>query len=75
MIRGIQNLVSAGFSLVDAVKTATINPAQVMRYTRQGALIPGKLADITVFDKDFNIRLVMTGGKILEGKDDAYSNS
>jgi N-acetylglucosamine-6-phosphate deacetylase len=65
MIRGIQNLVSAGFSLVDAVKTATINPAQLMRYTRQGALIPGKLADITVFDKNFNISLVMTGGKIL----------
>jgi len=64
MIRGIQNLVSAGFSLVDAVKTATINPAQVMRYTRQGALIPGKLADITVFDRNFNIRYVIIGGKI-----------
>jgi len=71
MIRGIQNLVSEGFSLTDAVKTATINPAQVMRYTRQGALIPGKLADITVFDKDFNIRLVMTGGKIIKGSDNA----
>ena len=65
MIRGIQNLVSAGFSLVDAVKTATINPAQVMRYTGQGALIPGKLADITVFDKNFDIRLVIIGGKII----------
>jgi len=74
MIRGIQNLVSAGFSLVDAVKTATINPAQVMRYTRQGALIPGKLADITVFDKDFNIRLVIIGGKI-QGKDNADNYS
>ena len=75
MIRGIQNLVSAGFSLADAVKTATINPAQVMRYTRQGALIPGRLADITVFDKDFNIRLVMIGGEIKTGKDNADSHS
>jgi N-acetylglucosamine-6-phosphate deacetylase len=66
MIRGIQNLVSAGFTLVDAVKTATINPAQVMRYTRQGALIPGKLADITVFDRNFNIRHVIIGGKIVQ---------
>jgi len=71
MIRGIQNLVSAGFSLVDAVKTATINPAQIMRYTRQGALIPGRLADITVFDKDFNIHHVIIGGKEIEGKDNA----
>jgi len=75
MIRGIQNLVCAGFSLVDAVKTATINPAQLMRYTRQGALIPGKLADITVFDKNFNIRLVMIGGKIVKGKNNADSHS
>jgi N-acetylglucosamine-6-phosphate deacetylase len=75
MIRGIQNLVSAGFRLTEAVKTATINPAQVMRYTRQGALIPGKLADITVFDKNFNIRLVMVGGKIIQGKDNADNYS
>jgi N-acetylglucosamine-6-phosphate deacetylase len=75
MIRGIQNLVSAGFSLVDAVKTATINPAQLMRYTQQGALIPGKLADITVFDKNFNIQNVIIGGKIMEGKDNADSHS
>ncbi|MDR2921940.1 MAG: N-acetylglucosamine-6-phosphate deacetylase [Treponema sp.] len=75
MIRGIQNLVCAGFSMVDAVKTATINPARVMRYTGQGALIPGKLADITVFDKNFNIRLVMIGGKIVQGEDNEDSNS
>jgi N-acetylglucosamine-6-phosphate deacetylase len=75
MIRGIQNLVCAGFSLADAVKTATINPAQIMRYTQQGALIPGKLADITVFDRNFNIRLVMIGGKIVQGMNSADSHS
>jgi N-acetylglucosamine-6-phosphate deacetylase len=66
MIKGIQNLIAAGFSIVQAVKTATLNPAQVMRYTQQGAIIPGKLADITVFDKNFDIRLVMIGGKIIK---------
>jgi N-acetylglucosamine-6-phosphate deacetylase len=66
MIRGIQNLIAGCFSLVDAVKTASFNPAQVMRYTQQGSIIPGKLADITVFDKEFNIRLVMIGGKIVK---------
>jgi N-acetylglucosamine-6-phosphate deacetylase len=64
MIRGIQNLVSGGFSLEEAVKTASFNPAQVMRYTRQGAIIPGHLADISIFDKNYSIRLVMIGGKI-----------
>jgi N-acetylglucosamine-6-phosphate deacetylase len=37
-----------------------------MRYSNQGALIPGRFADITVFDKDFEIRMVMVGGKILK---------
>jgi N-acetylglucosamine-6-phosphate deacetylase len=66
MIRGIKNLITGGFSIEDAVKTATLNPAQIMRYYNQGAVIPGRYADITVFDDDFKIRLVMIGGKILK---------
>jgi len=66
MIRGIKNLVAGGFSLNDAVKTATLNPAQIMRYNNQGAIIPGRFADITVFDNDYQIRLVMIGGNILK---------
>jgi N-acetylglucosamine-6-phosphate deacetylase len=64
MIQGIKNLVSFGFSLEDAIKTAAFNPAQVLRYTHKGALIPGYDADITVFDKDFNIKIVLVGGSI-----------
>jgi N-acetylglucosamine-6-phosphate deacetylase len=66
MIRGIKNLITGGFSVEDAVKTATSNPAQIMRYYNQGAVIPGRYADITVFDDDFKIRLVMIGGKIVK---------
>jgi N-acetylglucosamine-6-phosphate deacetylase len=64
LIRGIQNLVKYGFSIEDAVKTATFNPANVMRYRRKGAIIPGHDADLTVFDSDFNIRAVLIGGRI-----------
>ncbi|MDR0877490.1 MAG: N-acetylglucosamine-6-phosphate deacetylase [Treponema sp.] len=64
MIRGIENLTKFGFSLEEAVETASFNPAQVMRYTNQGAIIPGWLADITVFDKTFAILAVVTGGII-----------
>jgi N-acetylglucosamine-6-phosphate deacetylase len=66
MIRGVRNLTNFGFSLEDAVKAASFNPAQVMRYTQQGAIIPGRFADLTVFDRDFSVRLVMVGGKILK---------
>ena len=68
LIKGVKNLSAAGFSLEDAVKTASFNPAQVMRYNRQGSIIPGKLADITVFNDTFEIGLVMIGGKIVREK-------
>jgi N-acetylglucosamine-6-phosphate deacetylase len=62
MIRGIKNLVSFGLSLGDAVKCATANPAQIMRYTTKGQIIPGCDADIVVFDKYFNVLLSIIGG-------------
>ncbi|MCL2277208.1 MAG: N-acetylglucosamine-6-phosphate deacetylase [Treponema sp.] len=68
MIRGIKNLVMAGFSMEDAIKTASFNPAQIMRYNNLGAIIPGRFADITVFDHDYNIKLVMINGRIITDK-------
>jgi N-acetylglucosamine-6-phosphate deacetylase len=62
MIRGVKNLVSYGFSLEDAVKTASFNPANVMRYRNKGAIIPGHDADVTVFDKEFNVQAVVIAG-------------
>jgi len=67
MIRGVRNLAESGFSISNVVKTASFNPAHIMGYIMQGAIIPGRLADITVFDKSFDIRLVMVGGKIMAG--------
>ena len=66
MIRGIGNLVGAGLSMANAVRTATYNPAQIMGYGKLGAIVPGKKADITVFDRDFRITRVMVDGKIRE---------
>ncbi|MDR1445207.1 MAG: N-acetylglucosamine-6-phosphate deacetylase [Treponema sp.] len=68
VIRGIQNLVKYGFSIEDAVKTATFNPANVMRYRNKGAIIPGYDADLTVFDKDFNVRAVLIGGRLMKNE-------
>ncbi|MDR0600228.1 MAG: N-acetylglucosamine-6-phosphate deacetylase [Treponema sp.] len=64
MIQGVKNMVKFGFSLEDAVKTATSNPAQVMRYTRKGTIIPGMDADLTVFDEDYAVRAVLVGGEV-----------
>ncbi|MDR0760365.1 MAG: N-acetylglucosamine-6-phosphate deacetylase, partial [Treponema sp.] len=62
MIRGVQNLAAFGFSLEDAVKTASFNPARVMRYQGKGSLIPGSDADLVVFDRNFNVLAVTVAG-------------
>jgi N-acetylglucosamine-6-phosphate deacetylase len=64
MIRGVQNLVKFGFSLEDAVKTASTNPAQVMRFARKGTIIPGNDADLVVFDRDFTVRATLVAGAL-----------
>jgi N-acetylglucosamine-6-phosphate deacetylase len=63
MIRGVQNLVQFGFSLEEALKAASFNPAQVMHYRHKGAIIPGYDADLLVFDRDFHISAVFCEGR------------
>ena len=64
MIRGVKNLVSYGFSLEDAVKTATHNPASIMKFRNKGSIIPGWDADIAVFDRGFRVLAAISGGVI-----------
>jgi N-acetylglucosamine-6-phosphate deacetylase len=69
MIRGLRNLTDFGFSLEDAVKTASFNPAQVMRYWNKGAIIPGHDGDLIVFDRkaetgELRVLAVLVGGII-----------
>ena len=62
MIQGIKNLVSYGFTLEDAAKTASSNPARIMRYKNKGSIIPGCDADLTIFDGDYKVLAVVAGG-------------
>ena len=48
-----------------AVRTATENPASVYGFGELGVLAKGRLADIAVFDKDFNATEVFVGGKLV----------
>ena len=61
----LKNVISFGIPEKQAVKSATINPAKAIRADREtGSIEEGKLADILVVDKDYNIKLVIVKGKI-----------
>ena len=63
-VRNVHHLV--GYSLLDAVKMASLNPARAMGLAdRLGAIHPGKDASLTVIDEDVNIYLTMVKGKVV----------
>ena len=64
IMQGVENFVKSGFSLEDAVRAASSNPAAVMRYTTKGLIVPGMDADITVFDKNYRVLFTMVEGEI-----------
>lgn len=66
MIKGVKNLVSYGFSVENAIRCGTANPAEIMKYGKKGLVSPGSDADIIVFDKHFNVLLSMVEGKIVK---------
>jgi adenine deaminase len=70
-----RSVIASGMDPVEAVRSATLRPAQHMRMSHLGAVAPGKLADIVLLKslKNFvpgivisNGRLVAKGGKLLE---------
>ena len=61
----LKNVISFGISEKQAVKSATINPAKAIRVDdKTGSIEEGKLANILVVDKDYNIKLVIVKGEI-----------
>jgi len=65
MINGVKNLFDMGIPLKDALRTASSNPATVIsRQVGTGSLIPGKDADVVVFDNDFNVLMTFVKGEI-----------
>lgn len=55
MNKVFRNFVSAGFDLCDAVKFTSTNAARLMGLCNRGSLDAGKIADIAVMDKNYEI--------------------
>ena len=74
IVAEIKFMVEGGLSPMQALQTATINPAQLSRVDdRLGTIEKGKLADLIVVEGDplatldalHDLRLIMKGGKII----------
>lgn len=68
MIEGIQNLVSWGLSIEQAIRMAAANPAEILKISNKGLIAPGYDADIVVFNPDFHIMHTILNGKIYQEK-------
>ncbi|EOD00096.1 N-acetylglucosamine-6-phosphate deacetylase [Caldisalinibacter kiritimatiensis] len=68
--KAVKNILdNTKLNLNEAVKLVTLNPAKVIGIDdKKGSIAIGKNADITVFNKDFNIHLTIVEGNI------AYNN-
>jgi N-acetylglucosamine-6-phosphate deacetylase len=66
LLDGVRNMVErVNTSLVDAVAMASINPARALGVASWlGSIEPGKKADLIAIDEDYNVALVMVGGKV-----------
>ena len=64
MIRGVKNLVSFGFPVETAVRFGSANPAEIMRYSKRGSIMPGYEGDLIVFDKQFNVLATVIKGNL-----------
>jgi N-acetylglucosamine-6-phosphate deacetylase len=63
----VRNMVQfVGLNIVEAVKLVTFNPAKFQGLESEvGTISRGKRADLTVFDKEIDIKLTMVDGKIV----------
>lgn len=63
----VRNLVfDAGIQLCDAVTMASLTPAKIINADdRLGSIETGKLADICILDKELNVIMTVTNGKIV----------
>jgi N-acetylglucosamine-6-phosphate deacetylase len=69
--RLVRNMIQlAGQPVSDAVRMMTSTPAAIMGVSdRKGSLVPGKDADIILFDDQINIHCTFVGGSIVYSKE------
>ena len=63
--RMVKNLVDAGIPLVDAVRTATLTPAEILGMDASiGSIAKGKRANLCLLDENLDLKALIVDGKI-----------
>jgi len=66
MMKAVQNCVEkADIRLDEALRMASTYPAKLMNLKENGKIKPGYKADLVVFDKNFEVRIVIKDGKTI----------
>jgi N-acetylglucosamine-6-phosphate deacetylase len=58
----------AGLPLPQAVAMMTRIPARIAGLEKKGSLLPGKDADLILFDDDIDVKRIFVGGKEIKSK-------
>jgi len=62
-MKAVRNCVEhVGIPVYEALRMATAYPAEVMKISDRGRILPGYKADLIVFDKDYNVEKVVING-------------
>jgi N-acetylglucosamine-6-phosphate deacetylase len=64
MIAAVSNCVRhVGMELAEALRMASLYPAQAIGVTHLGRIAPGYLANLVIFDRDFQLRGIVEAGQ------------
>jgi N-acetylglucosamine-6-phosphate deacetylase len=65
MRTALKNIISLGIPVHEAILMASLVPARAAGIDSEcGSITEGKRADLVVFDEEFNVRLVVSGGEV-----------
>lgn len=71
LLDGVKNLILSGIPLGDVSKMASLNPAKTLGIDdKTGSITVGKLADLIILDKNFNVQRTYVNGKCEFKKND-----
>ena len=66
MLKGLENIVSWGVPIENAVEMGASNPARILALGKRGLLVPGYEADLVVFGADWRVLACLVGGRFVK---------